>query len=165
MSALSVRLDKLAARIPLPQPADTTERPQIDFKAICERISAETARVAALPPAARLAHILDEIASIKCKAATPFVANPADGIGRASLAESLHKFAVMDAKKGFPNYQYEIRACEIQILRENSYDVTELDRVHRQYVDLSWQFYQYKEPLPPAAQAIIDQALNQEAVP
>lgn len=162
MSALSIRLDKAIAKIPPCQPVDTTERPQIDFKAICEQISAETARVAALPPVGRLAHILDEIASIKHRAATPFVPNPADGIGRASIAEGLHRFAVMDAKKGFPSFQWEKRRCEIQILRDHGHDVTELDRAHRQYAHLPWQWIHYQTPLPPAAQAIIDQALKQE---
>lgn len=165
MSALSVRLDKLAARIPLPKPVDNTERPQIDFKAMCEQISTEHARVAALPPVEKLAHILNEIAEIKRKAATPFVANPADGIGRGCLAEGLHRFAVMDAKKGFPNFQWEKRRCEIQILRDHGYDVTELNRAHRQYAHLPWQWIHYQSPLPPDAQAIIDRALYQEAAP
>lgn len=154
MGALSVRLEKAAARIPPPPVLDTNPRPQVDFRVICERISAETARVAVLPPAERLAHILDAIEKVRRKAAAPMP--PSDGSVRASLAETFRKVAVMDAKKGFPNVQWEKRRCEIQILRENGYDVAELDRVHRAMAHLPWQWIHYQTDLPPAAQAIID---------
>jgi hypothetical protein len=165
MSALSVRLDKLAAKIPPPRVLDTTERPKIDFKVMFAEMEAESARVKALPPIQKLMHILGEIEKIRREAVTPYVANPADGLVRASLAEALHKFAVMDVKKGFPSHQWEKRRCEILILREHGYDAAELDRAHRAMAHLPWQWVHYQTPLPPDAQAIIDQALIQEAAP
>lgn len=154
MSRYLARLVKLEAAVPAPPVVNETPRPQIDFKELCERISAETARVAALPPAERLAHILDEIEKVRRKAAAQ-IPSPDDSV-RASLAVVMRKVLTTDVKKDFPFRQYEIRECEIQILREQGYDVAALDHAHREFAHIPWQWGHYQTPLPPAAQALID---------
>jgi hypothetical protein len=164
MSALSVRLDKLAARIPPPSPPIEEAKP-FDFHVYLAEVNAEKARVAALSPVEKIAHVRAEMAAIIAKAAEASPVPEGEGVGRHSLRVAMHKLAVIDVQKGFHSDHYEIRRCEIEILRKHGYDVGRLDAARREFAHLPWQWVPEKNLLPPDAQAIIDQALNQEAAP
>lgn len=145
--ALHRRLAKLEATVQ-PAPAPVADRKPIDFGQIIAEIKAETARVAALPPAQRLAHLRREISAIQRQADAPAPDTP--------FGEVMHRFYVMDARKGFPNHAFDIRRAEIEILKLHGYDVAELERAHRDIAHIPWQAVHYLAPLPPAAQEIID---------
>lgn len=152
MSALSVRLDKLDARIPVPPPPEA-DRPRIDFSAIVAEIKAETARVAALDPVAKIAHLQDEIAATIAKAKEP---PPPDEPGRVPLAASFHAIHAQRVKDGFHSEHHEIRRCEIAILKQLGYDTRQLAAEHNTFADLPWQWDPKSHVLPPDAQEIID---------
>ncbi len=152
MSRYLSRLAKLEASIPLPQPEAENARKSIDFAKVIAKIEAETARVAALPPKARIAHLQSEIAATIARASSPPPPDPPGSVpGLSERFHALHRQAV---KSGFPKEHYAIRRCEIQLLREAGYDVGELEREHRRLAHLPWQWP--GTPLPPDAQAIID---------
>ncbi|UCV14118.1 hypothetical protein [Quatrionicoccus australiensis] len=156
MSALSVRLDKLLSRMPPPAPAQA-ERPAVDFGELVRGIVEETARVAALPPLEKIAHMLGKIERKRNKAAMPFV--PAEYRGTPEVGENLHNLLVHEVKQGFHSDFYEIRAAEIKVLRDAGYAVSELEKSHRYWANLPWQWVPEKNLLPPDAQRIIDEAL------
>jgi len=146
------RLAKLESAIPLPQPEAVGGRKPVDFAAIVARIEAETARVAALSPKARISHIQDKIAATIARASSPPPPDPPGSVP--GLSERFHALHRQSVKSGFKTEFYEIRRCEIELLREAGYDVGELEREHRRLAHLPWQWP--GTPLPPDAQAIID---------
>lgn len=156
MSALSVRLDKLLSRMPPPAPAQA-ERPPVDFGELVRGIVEETARVAALPPLEKIAHMLGKIERKKYRAAKPF--DPSEYRGTHGVGESLHDFLVHEVKQGFHRELYEIRGAEIEVLRDSGYPVSDLEKAHRYWADLPWQWVPETNLLPPKAQQIIDEAL------
>lgn len=157
MSRYLARLAKLESAIPPPQPEAVDSREPVDFAAVIARIEAETARVAALPPKALISHIQDKIAETIALASSPPPADPPGSVP--GLAERFHAFHRQSVKSGFHAEHYEIRRCEIVLLREAGYDVGELVRRHQRYVDLPWQWLPSDERLPADAQALIDDLL------
>lgn len=152
MSALSARLDKLDARIPVPPPPEA-DRPRIDFAAIIAEIKAESARVDALDPVARIVHLQDEIAATIAKAKEP---PPPNIPGRVPLAASFHAIHAQRVKDGFHSEHHEIRRCEIAILKQHGYDTRQLAAEHNAMAHLPWQWVPESHVLPPDAQQIID---------
>lgn len=162
MRSASSRLDKLEQRLPTPAP-QAVKREAVDFGAMIARIKAEAARVEALPPAQKIAHIRLKIAKTIAEAEAPPQPDIPGGVS--GIAANMHKIIVKLVKDGFHSEHYEIRRCEIEILRQHHYDVLHLDAAHRKCTHLSQQWIPEKNSLPPDAKAIIDQALNQEAAP
>jgi len=157
VSRYLARLVKLEASIPLAQPEAVGGRQPVDFAKVIAKIEAETARVAALPPKAKISHLQCKIAETTALAASPPPADPPGSVpGLAERFHALHRQAV---KSGFPMEYYEIRRCEIQLLHEAGYDVGELVRQHRRWADLPWQWLPSGERLPADAQALIDDFL------
>ena len=162
MRSASSRLDKLEQRLPTPAP-QAVEREAVDFGAMIARIEAESARVEALPPAQKIAHIRLKIAESIAKAEAPPQPDRPGGVS--GLAANMHELIVKLVKDGFHSEHYEIRRCEIEILRQHHYDVRQVYAAHHEFAHLPWQWIPDKNSLPPDAKAIIDQALNQEAAP
>jgi hypothetical protein len=153
MSALSARINKLAARIPDPPPM-AEERKPVDWGALIAKINAESARVEALPPAQKVVHIRAKIAATISKAESPL---PPERPGCASgLAAKLRNLHVKSVKDGFHSEYHEIRRCEIELLRQNGYDITQLATAHEKYVNVPGHWIPQDNPLPPDAQALVD---------
>lgn len=157
MSRYLARLAKLEASIAPPQPEAVGGRQPVDFAKVIAKIEAETARVAALPPKAKISHLQCKIAETTALAASPPPADPPGSVpGLAERFHALHRQAV---KAGFHVELHEIRRCEIQLLRDAGYDVGELVRRHQRYADFPWQWLSSDERLPADAQALIDDLL------
>lgn len=157
MSSYLSRLAKLESAIPLPQPEAENARKSIDFAKVIAKIEAETARVAALPPKARISHIQDKIAATIARASSPPPPDPPGSVP--GLSERFHALHRQSVKSGFKTEFYEIRRCEIELLREAGYDVGELVRRHKFWDRLPWQWEPSNERLPADAQAVIDDIL------
>lgn len=132
-TALARRLAKLEEAI---QPASTAPddtRPGIDWGATLQRIKAEVDRINALPPLQRISHELGCIA----RAALP-IEDPGSVAGLKDKLRALEQSRI-------PERQQTIRECELKLLAQSGYAPDDLpDAPH---------------PLPPAAQAYLDNLL------
>ena len=153
MSRYLLRLAKLEASQPQ-LPAIVQEREPLDFAQIVADIEGDTTRVAALPPKQKIAHHLQHIAEQRREAALPPPPHLVPG-----LAERFHACVQKDVKDDFPTLRYEIRGCEIRLLRDAGYDTRDLQARHQQFRELPWQWLYLDEPLPDDAQALIDDIL------
>lgn len=155
IDSLSRRLAKLEASRP-PPPAIVQEREPLDFAQIVADIEGETARVAALPPKQKIAHHLQHIADQRREAAVPPQDLPHLVPG---LAERFHACVKKDVKDDFPTLRYEIRACELELLKGAGFDTRDLQARHHKWRELPWQWRHLDESLPDDAQALIDDIL------
>lgn len=152
-AALARRLAKLEAVISPPAASANPQRKSPDFSELVEKIKADDARENALPPVEKIRHLQRKMAKIIAKAEAP---PPPPRQGVVDLTKQLHALLVQDAKSGFPNEHYEIRRCEILILKQHAYPTAQLEAAHQIWSDLPWQWRHQDHPLPPDAQAIID---------
>ncbi|UCV17225.1 hypothetical protein [Ferribacterium limneticum] len=156
MSRYLARLIKLESSMAPPH-AIVQEREPLDFAQIVADIEAETARVAALPPKEKIAHHLQHIAEQRREAALP---PPPDMPHRIpGLAERFHASIVQDVKLDYPQLRYEIRACELELLKGAGYDTRDLAARHQKWQALPWQWRHLDEPLSADAKALIDDIL------
>jgi hypothetical protein len=164
MSTLSARIDKLAARIPA-STLPVKEAKSLDFSEFIAKTKAEELRVAALSPVDKIFHVREKIAGVVAEALEPPPVQGDDHAGAFCIRIACHKFAKNDVRDGFHKEHFEIRRCEIEILRQHNQDVSRLDAAHQRFAKIPWQWVPEDNQLPPDAQEIIDQALKQEAVP
>ncbi|MGB4062538.1 MAG: hypothetical protein WBK19_01805 [Azonexus sp.] len=155
MSRYLARLAKLEASQP-PPPAFVQKREPLDFADIVAEIEAETAHVAALPPKQKIAHHLQHIADQRREAALPPKELPHLVPG---LAERFHACVKKDVKEDFPTLRYEIRRCELELLKDAGFDTRDLQARHQKLRELPWHWRHLDEPLPADAQALIDDIL------
>lgn len=162
-SNFRMRLEKLEARVPVSKSEQPTEDAGASGRriwAVVERIKAETARIDALPPAQKILHYRSEIARNIAEAALPPKPCPP---GRVDLSRNIHALLVQDVKGGFPSEQHLMRGCEIELLKKAGYDTQDLAAAHAKYANFPWQWQKDENPIPAAAQAVIEKILDQEA--
>ena len=155
MKRMAIRVERLEERLPHAVPV-TEERPPVDLGAIIAKIKAESARVAALPPAEKILAIKAKIAAKIAKAALP----APDRVGNLDIGPEIHACLVHEVKQGFRAEHHVIRGCELEILAASGYDIRLLKSAHAKWEHLPWQWRREDHPLPPEAQLLVTAALK-----